>query len=97
MYVLVLLNIIILLLILFNLNLLSEYSYFPFRPKSNTPLDPKKQQLLAKAPVVPFGVDLEYWEDPDQIQVPTIIRYVSIMVLSLMYPCLPKNAVVRLM
>lgn len=33
-----------------------------------------KESLLAKAPVVSFGVDLEHWENPDKITAPVKAR-----------------------
>lgn len=33
-----------------------------------------KKDLLEKAPVVPFGMDLEHWENPDKIEVPLQVK-----------------------
>ncbi|XP_022091851.1 UV-stimulated scaffold protein A-like [Acanthaster planci] len=33
----------------------------------------QRQELLAKAPYVPFGVDLEHWTNPDKIEAPTVV------------------------
>ncbi|XP_061177861.1 UV-stimulated scaffold protein A-like [Saccostrea echinata] len=38
----------------------------------------RKDKLLSSAPVVPFGVDLEHWENPDKIQAPEIVKYDSL-------------------
>ncbi|XP_038070898.1 UV-stimulated scaffold protein A-like [Patiria miniata] len=33
----------------------------------------QRQELLAKAPYVPFGVDLEHWTNPEKIEAPTVV------------------------
>ena len=38
------------------------------------PADPQKKGLLEKAPVIPFGVDLEHWENPDKIEAPLAVK-----------------------
>ena len=35
---------------------------------------PVKKDLLEKAPVIPFGKDLEHWENPDQIEAPLEVK-----------------------
>jgi hypothetical protein len=36
--------------------------------------DPKKDKLLQKAPVVPYGTDLEHWENRDKMETPLVIK-----------------------
>ena len=36
--------------------------------------DQKKEELLQKAPVVPYGADLEHWENPDKMEAPLVIK-----------------------
>lgn len=40
--------------------------------------DKKKEELLKKAPFVPFGPDLASWEDPSKLEAPMIIKYDSL-------------------
>jgi hypothetical protein len=37
----------------------------------------RKEKLLSSAPVVSYGVDLEHWENPNDIKVPEIVKYVN--------------------
>ncbi|VDI56906.1 Hypothetical predicted protein [Mytilus galloprovincialis] len=37
--------------------------------------DSQKDKLLEKAPVVPYGVDLEHWENPDKMEAPMVVNY----------------------
>ena len=36
--------------------------------------DNKKEEMLKKAPFVPFGPDLASWENPNNIEAPMIIK-----------------------
>lgn len=38
----------------------------------------RKKQLLAKAPVIPFGTDLAYWSNPEDIKAPMVEKYESL-------------------
>ncbi|XP_056004926.1 UV-stimulated scaffold protein A-like isoform X3 [Ostrea edulis] len=38
----------------------------------------RKEKLLSNAPVVSYGVDLEHWENPNDIKVPEIVKYDSL-------------------
>lgn len=55
----------------------STCSYTDKSSKSKVTLtgDPKKDNLLKQAPVVPFGADLEHWENPDKMEAPLVIKY----------------------
>ncbi|KAH3785415.1 UV-stimulated scaffold protein A-like [Dreissena polymorpha] len=35
----------------------------------------RKQSLFKKAPIVPFGIDIEHWENSDQIKAPSKVKY----------------------
>ncbi|CAC5393518.1 UVSSA [Mytilus coruscus] len=37
--------------------------------------DSQKDKLLEKAPIVPYGVDLEHWENPDKMEAPLVVKY----------------------
>lgn len=43
----------------------------------------RKEKLLSNAPVVSYGVDLEHWENPNDIKVPEIVKYVSLVIMYL--------------
>lgn len=34
----------------------------------------KNEHLLARAPVIPFGMDLEHWQTPGGVKAPVILR-----------------------
>ena len=51
----------------------------------------KKAKLLENAPVVPFGADLEHWENRDQIQAPLVVKYV---LLSFLLPKAPISNII---
>ncbi|KAL3863835.1 hypothetical protein ACJMK2_005563 [Sinanodonta woodiana] len=38
----------------------------------------RKKKLLEEAPNVKFGVDLEYWENPDKIEAPLVVKFDSL-------------------
>ncbi|XP_033632589.1 UV-stimulated scaffold protein A-like [Asterias rubens] len=51
---------------------------FPIKRRSTetktlTVEEQQRRQLLAKAPVVPFGVDLEHWANPENIEAPMVM------------------------
>ena len=42
--------------------------------KENIEKTPVMNDLRHKAPVIPFGKDLEHWENPDQIEAPLEVK-----------------------
>lgn len=46
-----------------------------FKPLVTSSGDPEKDKLLQKAPVVPYGTDLEHWENQDKMETPLVIKY----------------------
>ncbi|XP_041477105.1 UV-stimulated scaffold protein A-like [Lytechinus variegatus] len=51
--------------------------YHVIPPKKSKPLseeERKRQEMLKRAPVVPFGTDLAFWKNPEDIKAPVILR-----------------------
>lgn len=46
----------------------------PTRNKKVLSGNPYKDKLLQQAPVVPYGADLEHWENPDKMEAPLVIK-----------------------
>ena len=46
----------------------------PTRNKKVLSRNPYKDKLLQQAPVVPYGADLEHWENPDKMEAPLVIK-----------------------
>ncbi|XP_052828566.1 UV-stimulated scaffold protein A [Octopus bimaculoides] len=52
----------------------SSVSIMPSQSNAEKELNERKERLLQQAPFIPFGPDLAFWENPDKIEVPSVVK-----------------------